>query len=248
MAALFAERGLTGPRNILQGRGGFYNIFEPLHDLDRLTIDLGKRFEGVTAAFKAYPCCSATHSSINATLDLVIENDIRPEDVLAVEVGVNRTCYDVVCIPRDLRERPRNIVNAQFSIPYTVATAIVKREVFLDDFTKESIKRPEVLELAKKVETKIDPDIEKSEPERMGTSIVRIRTKNGKEYSKRLEHPIGYPENPFTWSYAVQKFRKCCAYSAVPLPDGIVDDLIRTVSHLEELDDVTAIIRLITPN
>ncbi len=178
-SALLAQRGLTGPHNILQGRGGFYRIFEPLHDLEVLTKDLGKRFEGVTAAYKAYPCCTGTHSAINATLDLVIENDIRAEDVETVRVGVNRTCESVVCLPRETRVAPQTVVHAQFSIPYTVATAVVTRDVFLDDFTPESITRPEVLDLARRVETVVDPDIERSEPERMGASVVRIRMKNG---------------------------------------------------------------------
>ena len=49
------------------------------------------------------------------------------------------------------KQVPQSLVDAQFSIPYTVATALVQKSVFLDDFTPEAIHRPEIVAVSRRV-------------------------------------------------------------------------------------------------
>ena len=89
LSALLAERGITGATNIFEGQYGFFPLYYGnKYDRDKVVKELGKEFEGKNLSIKLYPCCRYTHGSIDATLSIVRENDIRPDDVAEVIVHV----------------------------------------------------------------------------------------------------------------------------------------------------------------
>jgi 2-methylcitrate dehydratase PrpD len=239
-AALMAERGITGARNILEGEHGMFNLYHGGdYDAKTLTADLGKRFEGINIGFKPYPCCGLTHSFIDATLSLMSSHKIKAEQVREIMVYAGDSAY-ALCVPPEVRRAPRNIVDAQFSVPWTVATALVKGKVSLEDFTEAAIKREEILEVSQKVTGQLDPELSRHgvEPGR-----VKILMKDGAEYTEEVEHPLGSLERPMTFEDCVAKFRECSAYSLKSVSGETVDKVIELVKQLERLDDATEIIR-----
>lgn len=241
-SVFLAERGVTGSRNILQGPFGFYNAYEPDHDLAALTENLGQVYEGTLSAFKPYPCCACTHASISATLELVEEHNILPDEVEDVEISVDTQSYNLVAEPRELKTKPRFIVDAQFSVPFTVARAIVNRDVFIADFTEETIRDERTLELAAKVAVTCD----KQKDGRSGSfpAEVRIRTSRG-EFYRRVDFVKGSMENPMSMEDIVVKFRKCVAFSARPMSDQTAEHIIEAVVSLERLDNVARLAELL---
>jgi 2-methylcitrate dehydratase PrpD len=90
-------------------------------------------------SFKPYPCCRYTHGTIEATLKSINRNEISSDSVEEVRVHlVKHKFFDMVSRPFEIRGNPQ--VDAQFSIPYTVASAILDRYVFLDSFEPEKVK------------------------------------------------------------------------------------------------------------
>ena len=247
-AALLAQKGVTGPKNIVQGEFSFYLTFAPEYDLKPLTSELGKSFEGAYISIKPYPACKLTHGAIDATLDLVTEHDIKPQDIKEIDVGVGGIAYNLTCRPEEIKTRPRNVVDCQFSVPYAVATAVVKRSVLLEDFTEEARLRPEVWELMPKIKTMVDPAVLSEDSPLTGGADVTIKTKGGKEYSKRVYYVKGHPKNKMTMSDVAEKFRLCQPFSIKPLARGNVEEVIRLVSNLEEVGDVARIPKLLVPN
>jgi 2-methylcitrate dehydratase PrpD len=78
MAALMAERGITGERDPLEGKTGLFNTYMGGdYDPQILTADLGKRFEGVNIGDKPYPCCGLIHAGVDAVLALKSKHDIK---------------------------------------------------------------------------------------------------------------------------------------------------------------------------
>lgn len=246
-SVLLAQKGITGARNILQGEKGFYNAFAPEPRLDRLTSELGKRFEGVNTSIKPYPCCKWTHAAVYATINLARENDIRPEDVADIDIGVGKWAYEIVCEPEEMKRNPQNIVDCQFSLPYTVATGIVNRRVFIQDFTSEAILRPDVRELMGKVRMRIEPEATPPDNRFVGGAIVTIKTKAGKECTKLVHYVKGHPKNPMNMDDMIEKFRACFPFSAKPISEDRMNEVVRTVANLEQVDDVAEIARLLTP-
>jgi 2-methylcitrate dehydratase PrpD len=244
-SALLAQKGITGAKNILQGEYGFYAAFEPNHNLSPVVSGLGERFDGVKLSIKPYSSCKATHGAIDATLNIATEHDVHPEDVDKVDVGVGPFAYQLVCEPKEIKNEPRNNVDCQFSLPYTVANAIFKRKVFIDDFTPDAVSRADIRQLTRRVTTRIDPDVVTPD-NYIGGATVTIRTKDGREYSERVLYVKGHPKNPLTFDEVAHKFRMCVPFSAKSLPQGNMERVIELVRELEKVSDMSEVISLLS--
>ncbi|MBI4333601.1 MAG: MmgE/PrpD family protein [Chloroflexi bacterium] len=243
LSALLAEKGITGAMNSLEGEFGFYKVYNGgKYKPEVLLSNLGTRFEVSNLSFKPYPCGRSQHASIDATLEMVREYDIQAGDVERITVFKSQMAVKGVGVPADRKRRPENPVDAQFSIPYTTATAVVRRKVDLRDFTPEAIRDPAVLQVAQKVDVEVCPEFE---PSNYHPGITEIRTKGGKTYSRRVEEPHGNPHHPIPEGEMIEKFMECASHAMRPLSKEDVSRVIEMVMKLEELDDVGAISRLL---
>ena len=246
-SALLAMSGVTGPREPLEGRFGYYPVYHRgEYDRGALLDGLGERYEIVNTSIKPYPCCKWTHQAIEAALRIVDEEGVKPEALEAVEVRLNRQAYNLVCEPMQLKRRPRSVVDAQFSVPFTVAAAIVRGMVSLDTFTEEGIRDPEILEVAQRVEAKVDPGIEARYGREIAPEIVEVRTTDGDVHVRLVEHVKGSPRAPMSLGEVKEKFRGCTAYSAKPMPRENVEEFLDAVTGLEKLGDVSTLIDPLT--
>ncbi len=241
-AALMAERGITGERDPLEGKTGLFNTYMGGdYDPEILTADLGKRFEGVNIGDKPYPCCGLIHACIDAALALKSKHDIHIEQIKEIIAYGGQSIYDL-SQPPEVKRHPRTIIDAQFSVPWVVATAIVKGKVTVDDFTDAAIKRREILQISGKVGGKLVPEMDRHG---VGPGGVIIKMKDGAEYKEEVEHCLGSVERPMTFNDITKKFRECAAGSRKPLPKETIDKVIAMVGRLEKLDDAATIIRLL---
>jgi 2-methylcitrate dehydratase PrpD len=241
-AVLMAERSITGERDPLEGKTGLFNVYMGGdYDPDILTADLGKRFEGVNIGQKPYPCCGFIHACVDAALALKSKHDIRAEQIKEIIAYGGQSMYDL-SQPPEIKRKPRTIIDAQFSVPWVVATAIVKGKVTIDDFTEEAIKRPEILTVAQKVSGKLVPEMDRHG---VGPGGVIIKMKDGTEYKEEVEYCLGSVERPMTFKDIEKKFRDCAAASLKPLSRQTIDKVIEMVGRLEKMDDATEIIRLL---
>ena len=241
-AALMAERGITGARNILEGKFGVFNVYHGGdYDAKILIADLGKRFEGVNVTQKPFSCCGFGHPFIEATLNLMSQHGIEAEQVRDITVYGGEAAYGI-SVPLEVKRAPRNVIDSQFSVPWVVATALVKGKVTLEDFTEEAIKNGDVLKTAQKITAQFDPEMTRHG---VGPGRVKIVMKDGAEYTEEVRQHLGSVERPMTFDHCAAKFRDCAASSIKPLPGATVDRVIDMVGRLEGLDDATEIIRLL---
>ena len=119
---------------------------------DDVREDLGKRFELMNLSYKPYPCCRDTHAAVDAVLELRRGAERAADDIESIRVGLTAPGYQMVCVPEHVRLAPRTIVEAQFSIPYTVAAAWIDGKLELDHFTDHGLRRTDVLALASRVQ------------------------------------------------------------------------------------------------
>jgi 2-methylcitrate dehydratase PrpD len=243
IAVMMAQKGITGARNLLEGRYGLYNIYHRgEYNPEVLTANLGERYDVIDLSFKPYPCCRNDHPSIDATLALMNEHNIKAEDVESVAVSVSSGAEKALCEPLDIKRNPRTIVDAQFSIPWAVAVALAHGKVGLGSFTEQAIKDRTVLSLSNKVTPKRDESLNKRG---VTPAIVEIKVKNGKVYSKRVDHPYGSPETPMGMDALGEKLRDCASQAARPVGTDNVEKIIQLVSRLEAVSDVEQIARLL---
>jgi 2-methylcitrate dehydratase PrpD len=241
-AALMAEKGITGAPNIFQGEDGLFNLYHRgMIDPALLTEDLGKRFEGLSAQMKPYPCCAGTHGFVSATLALVNKYDIKAEDVNEIII----TCRerDVLCVPLDVRSHPRNPVDSQFSVPWVVAVIIARGRAGIGDFNEEAIVSRDIMDVTDKIRLE-----EISDPVRSGETSplkVEVKMKNGQSYSEQTGSPLA-SQGIFPFSDYERKFRDCALYAAKKIPEKNLDRVVELVGKLEQLNDVNEIIELVS--
>ena len=248
LSALWAQKGVTGTKNFVEGDYGLYTAYENREDCDfrELTVDLRERFEVTNVSIKPYPTCKHTHTAIYATLEVIKENHIRPEDIEEIVAYVNQKAYEFVGSPLEKKRKPQSPIEAQFSIPFLIGVAVVNGNVFIDDITETAINNPDFLNMAQKVRTVMDADIEKVSSEQIGPATVEITTKGGKRFQKRADFAIGHPQNPMSFGQVVEKFESCLPYAARPLDKGKTDKSIEMLSNLEKVHDVSNILDLLT--
>ena len=247
LALDMAREGFIGPRNPLRGEFGLYSLyFRGDYDEAALLGGLGERNEIVNSSLKPYPTCKYTHHAIATTLKLVAENGLTPAQVKRVTVatnsmGVAQCGFDAAGKPKT---RPETPGAAKFSIPFTVAAAIARRRVTLDEFTDESIRDAGLLALAARVETRLDP-AKDALPLLYPPMDVSIETTDGRVLSGCEQFVKGHPSNPFTLAECVELFRSAAAWAARPVPPAKLDRFVAMVEDLERVTDAGEMMSLL---
>ena len=244
-SVLLAQAGITGAKNVLQGKSGFYTAIEPDHNLEYLTSDLGKRFMGVETCIKPYTACRMAHEAIDLALEIRSEHSIVPSFIEKIVVSVNEECHNIVCEPLEQKRHPKTMVDAQFSLPYAVAAAIIRGDFFLVELGDQVINDPEILELTQKVIPIVD---DKCESElAVGSTTMEMVTQDGQRFVKKTHYPKGNFLNPISSEELIEKFKKCTAHSIKPFSDGDVDKMIELLCNLDEVGDVAEIAEMLAP-
>jgi 2-methylcitrate dehydratase PrpD len=244
MAALMAQRGITGAQNVLESEHGLFQQYHRgAYNPERLTEDLGVRFEGVNVSFKPYPCCRYNHPGIDAAIALIREYKIGAEDIETVTAHIGSAAAGMLAEPREIKCNPRNAVDAQFSLPWALASTLLHGKFTVGDVLDEAIKDPRVIALSNRVSIVKEKDLSLPGIEPM---VVDITTRGGQSYSKRVDTPYGSPRNPMSFDAVAAKLREAAPYAARKLTRAKVESLIECVSRLEEMEDSQGVIRLLT--
>lgn len=235
LAALMAQKGYTGTEAIFEGKEGLMDVFGPDWDTGALLGDLGKSFKILECSMKAFPTEALTHTHISAAIKIVSENDIDYRDIASVTITTIARACDILFDPH--KYRPDSRETADHSLPYCIACALVDRKVTTQSFDDERIYDPRIREVIDKIHGEASEEFEKMFPAKQ-PSRVRIRLKNGKEYSVYLEYPKGDPREPMTEADLDAKVSALCAdrYDANKLKDILFRcDTMSTREMMEKL-------------
>jgi 2-methylcitrate dehydratase PrpD len=209
-AALLARHGFVGPRTVFEGTHGFFHGFAntTTGDYEALTGDFGERWVTETLAFKPYPCGTMTHPYIDCARRLAARG-IKPSDVREMSCDVGEGTVHRLWEPLADKQRPPNGYAGKFSQPYCIATAFVRGNIGLGDFTDDAVKDPAVLALAGKVRYVIDPN--NPYPNEY-TGHIRAVLTDGRVIEERQPHMRGGAHEPLTRRDIEDKFALCCRH------------------------------------
>jgi 2-methylcitrate dehydratase PrpD len=145
------------------------------------------------------------HSPIDAVLKIVKENNLRPEQVKKMKIGVLRAGAHLIAEPIESKYNPQSIVDAQFSMPFGAAAALLYGKAGLKEFQPSTIRSKPISETMRKVECFFDPELERTFPKQW-RAFAEILTEDEKRYSTTVEYPKGDPENPLSWEEMIERF------------------------------------------
>jgi len=246
-SAVFAHRGITSAHEVLEGKFGYYPVYHRgKYDVRNLLDGLGQKFEGINVTLKKYPCCMHSHAAIDAVLGIMEEKNINLRDIEQIKVKVNQQGFNFVCLPLEKTRFPQTIPEAQFSLPYVVATALLKRNVSLKDFGEKEIQNSQITQLTPKIECLVDPELDRNYQASVTPAIVEIFTKDGQIFSKKVIERRGSPSNPLSIEEIAEKFRHCAQFAHKPLPEEKIQEAVHFLKELEFKKDITQVFPLLS--
>ena len=247
ISVALAKAGIRGARNTFEGVDGLFRTYlQGRYDPAALRDGLGKRFEFLNLSYKPYPCCRFDHTAIDAALDIrrQIGGDIS--GIRRISAHVNKQAYEAVCTPIAMRKSPETIVQAQFSIPFTVACALVKGNVGLVDFTDAGLREPAVRALAQKVDARIDEAIERDWSRNISPTHLVVETNKG-TFEARVDYPRGHAEAPMSTADFDRKMAGCLEISGLRWPDNTIARLRDMIEGLDGIRHGTDVIKPLVP-
>jgi 2-methylcitrate dehydratase PrpD len=203
-AALLARRGVGGPPDLLEARGGLLWAIagEGAYDTAPLFAPL-RRWTIHDVAHKPYAHSTDFHTAVDTAIDLARGNRIGPEDIERIDVTLPPVTAAALIGSFERQRRPVGTREAQQSLPFSIGVALLKApdvspsDTFHQAFTPDRLADTRVLRLAALVE--IGPDPAASGAGVFGSpASVSIVTRDGRRVAgRRLAHR-GSPECPFT--------------------------------------------------
>lgn len=237
-SAKLAQKGFTGVRDPLLSKYGYFALYCKSYQLDLLTKNLGKEYY-MDNTCKPYPCCRSNHAAIECVLNILQSNPVPLEDVEEIVVDITPKARNfAVGQPFKIRDVPQ--IDAAFNIQYNVANALLRRGTRLEHFAEESILDDRIADLVRKVRlTATTP------PETPLGAGVSIRLKNGSEYNARVDMPKGHGVlTPLSYAEKKTKFFDNVRFSGM-VPVGKAEEAVELLEHIEEVDNVSKIFRLL---
>lgn len=237
LAALSAERGFAGGHGVLDGPHGFHVMAgSDRIDLARLTRDLGTRWLVTDTEFKVYPAIARNTPPHVATRALVTEHGIRPEDIARITVRGMQ-----MHLVGDFD--PKSAVDAQFSLPYAVATAALRLEPGPGLYDDTRLHDPQLRGLLTRIVLEHDTAADALFfNEQRQKFTVSIELESGRRVERAIEFPREQPR--LDWTGLSSKFRNLCDGI---LPSGQIAEAIERVEGLDREIDIVRLIRTLIP-
>jgi len=241
IACLLAKKGFRGPSTIFEGRDGFLHAYSLNADANKVLEGIGSSFEIMRTSIKPHACCRYKQPPIDGVLKIMKENQLKPDDVDEVTLGILKAGFPIIVTPEELKYNPQSIVDAQFSMPFGAAVAILYGEASLSQYRPKVIQSQEVKEMMKKVRCVEDPELDKVYPKQW-PATVEIKTKDGRTFCARIDYPKGDPENPLSWEELIEKFNGLTPSVYSKARRGRIVEQIKKIDALRNLNQWTAVL------
>ena len=235
MAALLAQNGFSGPSTIIEGKSGFLHAYSPRSDADKVLKNWAEPYEVMRTSIKPHACCRYKQGPIDGILKIMRENRLKAADIETVNLGILKAGITIVARPEELKSNPQSIVDAQFSMPFGAAVAILYGQASLDEYSLQNIQSAQIKAMMDRIHCAEDPDLETEFPRKWPASVT-IGIKDGPEYRTRIEYPKGDPENPLTWDELIAKFKNLMAPVFPDEKQNTIVTRVKTLEQSETLD------------
>ena len=205
-AALLAADGYVGTVDGICGERGFLASHSEAPAPERLLEGWGQwPLEVVSTSIKRHTCCRYNQGAIDALLAIRSAHDLVAADVESVVIGIPSVAVDIVTEPAESKRRPASVVDAQFSLPFGAAAALLWGRAGLAEYVDSRLSDPAALALMDRVTYEVDPDIDRDFPEKW-KAWAKVTTRTGHTHTHRVDDPKGDPGNPFTDQECREKF------------------------------------------
>jgi 2-methylcitrate dehydratase PrpD len=235
IAARLAAAGFTGPDKILEGPYGFLSAYASESNPALLSHGSEEHFAIMDVSLKPYACCRYMHGPIDCLLAIRREHAPDTAHIASIRCGVLTGGRGLIVDPIVQKQQPQNGVDAQFSMPFGAAIALVTGQAGLTVFAGEWLQHADIQALMRKVECYSSSDLDDYYPDEWRAS-ASVQMDDGHEFSADIRYPLGDPHNPLSWEQLEQRFHELVA----PVI-GNVEKRQKIIEKVKRLDKVERI-------
>jgi 2-methylcitrate dehydratase PrpD len=234
MAALLAEQDFVATRQFLTAPdGGFYATYSGGAPTSAATEGLRERWELEQIALRPWPTSAANQAFVSALFELIRQHDLTAANVSRMRIHLSKSSYEAYANRRTISGK----WEASGSVYYTASVVLHDRDLWMDQFEPARFNDPAVRRFAlEQVELVSDAGLSGVQ------AIVDVEMKAGATLTARCDEPKGTPENRMTRAEIEAKFRKGAQGR---LGAAQVDSVVETISRLEELSSVRALMEML---
>jgi 2-methylcitrate dehydratase len=228
-ATFLAMRGVTGPLEVFEGNKGFMDAIAGRFEIDWDREDL----ERVTRTIvKKYNAEIHSQSALEGVLDLKQEYGFSADDVQRIEIGTFDVAYHII---GGGEEGDKTLVRtkeqADHSLPYLIAVAVLDGQVMPEQYEPARIARPNVQALLRKVSVSALDDYSRRFPEEMPCRVT-VHLTDGRRLAQEKRDYEGFHTRPMAWETVVEKFERLSSGCA---DAGLQRQIVQTVDQLESI-------------
>lgn len=231
-AAFLAMQGITGPLEVFEGNKGFKEAIAGRFTLgwERENLEAVQR-----TIIKKYNAEIHSQSALEGILELRYENRFDCAEVERIEIEIFEVAYNIIGGGEEgAKQEVGTKEEADHSLPYMVAVALIDGEVGPTQYTQERILRDDVQALLRKVTVRPDDSLSRRFPEEMPARI-RITLRGGEIFELEKSDYQGFHTRPMPWEKVAAKFEALAA----PYADAqLRKKIIEAVDTLEEIGTV----------
>jgi len=237
VAVELARKGFEANPGILEAEDGFVQVFG---DRAGAAADglasLGAPWDLLEPGIdiKIYPSCNCTHPAVDAAIDLAHSGRVVPDRIRRIRCWASAECVRYLVCPI-----PTTPLQAKFSMPYCVATALVRGRLGPREFTPDAVRDERVSGLMPRVSLEARAaDRREDEPD------LEVELDDGTVIRLNVPAPKGTPANPPSWADVESKFLEG-GEGVLPVP--VLRDALALVGRLDRLESVRPLFDRLTP-
>ncbi|UWQ75824.1 MmgE/PrpD family protein [Leisingera sp. M658] len=209
-----AQAGLTGPKDAFEQKNGFFSLLNQGISKREGICPLAERWrvQSPGLLFKTSPVCSAAHAAIEAASLLTREATKPLAEVVAIEAEVPKLVSASL-----VYDRPVNPQQAQFSLPYSVACAMLHGSVRLQDLSAAELADDAKQWIMDRVTTRICPELS-AEPMASDfpeSTRVTFKYADGVSRTHFCGEAFGMPNRPLSNGDLIRKFNECLNFAGL---------------------------------
>ena len=228
--------GFTGEADGL--RTVYGSVVSEAFEESLMTEALGKRWEIARNYFKMHACCRYNHGSLDALGDILAgrpAGSLDPTQIVRVDI-------DTYSLAAQLsNQAPENMLAAKFSLPFSVATAIVNGHAGLESYRAAALANETTQALARRVFVREDPALTRMMPARR-PSRMTITLSSGESLKAEVFSNKGDTEDPYCETELEQKFQRLGASVWGKSRAAQILDTVMTLDRLTDLRKLTALL------
>ena len=237
-----AHAGLSGPLRILDGRFGYFPVFENEGDIAAAWAQIAKPWKITRLSHKPYPSGRVTHGMAHAML--MLRGELTADAVKHVHVAMPPLGFRLVGRPITAAMTPNY---ARLCVPYVASAALIRGAVGLEDFLPAAVGAADVFALGSRFST---GEFDYADPNAFYPQRLRVETRDGRVIEREVPYAPGHPEMPLSDSENLAKFRTCLAFAgcdSAGAPARAVEQCVADLQSLAHIAPLTTAIALLHP-